>query len=178
MTHKWHKLDGGASAWLGLLAALGLGFALLPLMQGEMFFYWDNAQQHYAQTEFLHKALRSGSIPHWWPHVGSGMPIVAEGQAAHFHPIRLLLALILPTPFAFMGEIGLYLAVGGVSTFLFLREFRLRPVACFVGGLCQVFGSFSVVFVRNMALHRSLCLLPLAMYFAERYVRRRSLRLT
>ena len=176
MTHKWHKLDGGASAWLGLLAALGLGFALLPLMQGEMFFYWDNAQQHYAQTEFLHKALRSGSIPHWWPHVGSGMPIVAEGQAAHFHPIRLLLALILPTPFAFMGEIGLYLAVGGVSTFLFLREFRLRPVACFVGGLCQVFGSFSVVFVRNMALHRSLCLLPLAMYFAERYVRRRSLR--
>ena len=33
--------------------------------------------------------------------------------------------------------------------------------ACLVGGLCQMFGSFSIIAVHNIALHRSFCLLPL-----------------
>ena len=99
--------------------ALGLGFAVVPLSRGEIFFYWDNAQQHYPQTVFLHEALQSGSIPHWWPQVGAGVPTVGEGQSAHYHPVRLLLALLLSPPVSFMLEIGLYLAVAGFSTYLF-----------------------------------------------------------
>jgi hypothetical protein len=167
---RWRSL-----AAPGVLALLGLGFALIPLARGEMFFYWDNAQQHYAQTVFLHGALGAGHIPHWWPQVGFGVPTVAEGQAAHYHPIRLLLAFLFAPPVAFMTEIGLYLAVAGVSTYFFLREFRLRRSACLIGGLCQMFGSFSVIFIRNMALHRSFCLLPLAMLLAERFVTRQRL---
>ena len=167
---------GGRSlVYPGLLVLLGLGFALYPLAKGEIFFYWDNAQQHYAQTAFLHQWLGLGKIPHWWPEVGSGMPVVAEGQAAHFHPVRFLFAWIFPPPVAFMGEIGFYLAIAGLSTYFFLREFRLSRLACLVGGLSQMFGSFSIVYIRNMALHRSLSLLPLAMFFAERFVSRRSI---
>ena len=154
----------------GLLLLLGLGFALVPLARGEIFFYWDNAAQHYPQTLFLHDALRSGGIPHWWPQVGSGVPTVAEGQAAHYHPIRLLLAFLFDPPAALMTEIGVYLAVAGLSTYFFLREFRLLRSACVVGGLAQMFGSWSVIFIRSMGLHRSSCLLPLAMLFAERFV--------
>lgn len=155
-----------------LLVLLGLGFALIPLARGEMFFYWDNAHQHFAQTSFLHQWLGSGKIPQWWPDVGSGLPVVAEGQAAHYHPVRLLFAMVFPPPVAFMGEIGFYLAVAGLSTYFFLREFSLSRIACLVGGLGQMFGSFSIVYIRNMALHRSLFLLPLAMFFAERFVSR------
>jgi len=162
-------------AFPGLVLALGMGFALLPLARGKFFFYWDNAQQHFPQTVFLHTALRAGHIPQWWPQVGLGFPATAEGQAAHYHPIRLLLAWIFSPPVSFMLEIGLYLAVAGLSTYFFLREFRLRRPACFVGAVCQMFGSFSVVFIKNMALHRSLCLLPLAMLYAERFARRRRL---
>jgi len=157
------------------LALLGLGFALVPLARGEIFLYWDNAQQHYAQTVFLHQALRAGELPHWWPHISAGFPVIAEGQAAHFYPVRLLLAFLLPPVWAFTMEIGLYLAISGVATYLFLREFRLRPSACVVAGLCQMFGSYSIVFVRNMALHRSFCLLPLAMLAAERLATRPTL---
>ncbi len=153
------------------LLLLGLGFSLFPLSQGKFFFYWDNALQHYPETEFLHQALREGELPEWWSQVGLGFPVAAEGQAAHYHPIRLLLVWLLPPPAAFMLEIGLYLAVAGLSTYLFLRQLRLQRSACFVGGLCQMFGSFSVVHINNMALHRSLCLLPLAMFFAERFVK-------
>lgn len=162
-------------AYPAVLVLLGLAFALVPLLRGEIFFYWDNAHQHYAQTEFLQRNLRSGAIPQWWPDVGLGFPTVAEGQAAHYHPVRLLLALLFSTPVAFMLEIGIYLAVAGLSTHLFLREFGLQRPACLVGGLCQMFGSYSIAFIRNIAVHRSFFLLPLAMLFAERFVMRRKI---
>ena len=75
-------------------------------------------------------------------------------------------------PVSFMLEVGVYFAIAGMSTFYFLRQFRLHTAACVAGGLCMMFNSFSVVFVRNMVLHRSACLLPVAMLCAERFVRR------
>jgi hypothetical protein len=163
----WRRVAGP-----GVLTILGLGFVLVPLLRGEFFYYWDNAQQHYPQTVFLHDALRAGHIPHWWPEVGSGAPTVGEGQSAHFHPIRLLLTWMFSPPVSFMLEAGAYLAIAGVSMFFFLREFRLHRAACVIGGLCMMFNSFSVVFIRNIALHRSACLLPFAMLCAERFVQR------
>jgi hypothetical protein len=156
----------------GLLAIVALGFVLVPLLRGEFFYYWDNAQQHYPQTVFLHDALRAGHIPHWWPEVGSGAPTVGEGQSAHFHPVRLLLTWMFSPAVSLMLEVGVYFAIAGVSMFFFLRQFRLHRAACVVGGLCMMFNSFSVVFIRNIALHRSACLLPVAMLCAERFVQR------
>ena len=159
-----------------VLAVLGLGFALVPLAQGRMFFYWDNAQQHYPQTTFLQQGLAHGSVPHWWPNVGLGFPATAEGQAAHYHPIRLLSALLFPAPAALMWEVALYFAIAGLSTYFFLRQFRLHQLACLLGAGSQMFCSFAVIYVRNVALHRSFCLLPLAMLCAERFVRRGEVR--
>jgi len=158
-----------------LVALLGLGFALVPLVLGETFLYWDDAQLFYPETAFLHRALRAGDFPHWWPQVSSGFPLIAEGQAAAFHPLRLLLTYALSPPAAFAIEIGLYLAVAGVATYYFLREFRLSAPACAVAGICQMFGSYSMLLVRNMVAHRSFCLLPLVMLAAERLATRPSL---
>jgi Bacterial membrane protein YfhO len=159
----------------GLVILLGLAFSLIPLLRGEMFFYWDNAQQQYPQTVFLSRWLSAGTIPQWWPEVGSGLPTIGEG--AHYHPSRLLLALIFPPTVAFMLEIGIYLAVAGLGTYLFLREFHLHRAACVMGAMSQMFGSFSVVFVRNMALHRALFVFPLAMLVAERFAKRSTVNL-
>jgi membrane protein YfhO len=158
-----------------VVALLGFGFALLPLAQGRIFFYWDNAHQHYPQTVFLHDALRNGAIPQWFPAVGFGFPTVAEGQAAHYHPFRLLFALVFDPPAAMMWEFGFCFAVAGLSTYAFLRQFRLTRWACLLGAYTQMFCGFSVIFVRNLALHRSLCLLPLGMLLSERWVRTRAI---
>ena len=141
-----------------------------------MFFYWDNAQQHYAQTVFLQDGLRSGVIPQWWPDAGLGFPTTAEGQAAHYHPVRVIMATLFSTPAALMWELALYFAIAGLATFGFLRELRLHRLACFLGAASHMFTSFAIVYVRNLALHRSFCLLPLAMLCAERFVQRRSAR--
>ena len=158
------------------VVSLGLAFALVPLAQGQLFFYWDNAQQHYPQTALLQHGLQQGSIPHWWPDVGMGFPTMAEGQAAYYHPIRLLAALVFSTPASLMWELALYFAIAGLSTYFFLREFRLHRTACFLGAATQMFCSFAVVYVRNLALHRSFFLLPLALLCAERFVRTGSVR--
>lgn len=154
-----------------VLALMGFGFVLVPLSQGELFFYWDNAQQHFPLTQYLHDALRAGVIPQWWPDVGLGFPTMAESTSAHYHPLRLFLAYALQPHIAFMLEIGFYLSISGISMFFFLREYRLHRLSCLLGGICQMFGSFSIVSLNNMAIHRSLCLLPLAMLIAEKYAK-------
>jgi len=156
------------------LLVLGLAFALVPLAQGRMFFYWDNAQQHYAQTVFLGNGLHQGTIPQWWPNVGLGFPTTAEGQSAHYHPIRLVCAALFSASAAMMWELALYFAIAGLSTYGFLRQFRVGRFAALFGGIAQMFCGFAVIYVRNLALHRSLCLLPLAMLFAERFARTQS----
>jgi arylsulfatase A-like enzyme len=157
---------------LAVLTALGLAFAAVPLARGRMFYYWDNARLYFPQTVFLHDGLRAGHLPQWNFAVSGGYPVIGEGQAAHFHPIRVLFAWIFPPHAAFMLEIGLYIALTGVVTFLFLRELKVTSRAALLGGLTNMFCSFSVVSVKNIAHPRSIWILPLVMLLAERYVAR------
>jgi len=114
-------------------------------------------------------------IPQWFPEIGFGFPTVAEGQGAHYQPLRLLFALLFAPASAMMWEIGFCFALAGVSTYFFLREFRLVKWACLLGGITQMFCAASLIFVRNLALHRSICLLPLGMFLAERWLRTRTI---
>jgi hypothetical protein len=164
------------SAWWLAIIALGAAFSLLPLARGEWFFYWDNAKQHYAQSKFLHDALRAGSLPQWWPAAGMGFPVTAEGQAAHYSPIRVLLAFLFDPGPALMWEVAVYLVLAGLGTYAFIRQVGGSRPAATLAGITQMFGSFSVIFVRNLALHRAMCLFPLTMLMAERFVSRRRLR--
>jgi membrane protein YfhO len=153
---------------------LGLSFGLIPLFRGRLFFTMDNAIQHFPQTDFLVRALKSGVIPQWWPDVGAGSPVVAEGQAAHYHPIRLALAAVFGAPAALMGEVGICLALSGLGTHMFLSRIRLHPLASMAGALGFMFGSQCVVYVRSMALLRAGCLLPWVMWLAEGLFRGKS----
>src|SRR5438128_9398766 len=61
----------------GLLAALGLGFSLVPLARGATCFYWDDAHQHYPQTDAVSRAPRSGDRTQWWPEMASRATLIA-----------------------------------------------------------------------------------------------------
>jgi hypothetical protein len=158
--------------YLASLTVLGLAFTVVPLARGEMFYYWDNARLYYPQTVELHDGLRAGYMPEWNFSVSSGYPIVGEGQAAHFHPIRALFARAFPAHVAFMLEIGLYMALTGVMTFLFLRQLKVSSLSALFGGLTNMFCSFTVISVKNIAHPRSIWILPLVMLLAECYVSR------
>jgi hypothetical protein len=171
------KLPGGegtaapASRWMRILLAaaivvLGLSVGLIPLFQGRLFLFNDNGDEYYPHTQFLTQALRSWTIPQWWPNVGDGTPVVAEGEA-HYSPIRLMLAAALPAPASFMSEIALYFALTGLGTYLFLRAIRLHPLAASAGALGFMFGSHFTIELRDMGLLRAACLFPWLMWLAE-----------
>jgi hypothetical protein len=154
----------------GALAVLGLGFAVVPLARGEVFFFWDNARMHVPQAVALHDALRAGHIPEWSFTGAAGYPTVGEGNGSLFHPLRLLLAWLLPGPAGFMVEMGLWLALTGITTYLFVRVIGAGPLASFVAGLANMFGGFTIVTIKNIAHMRSLWILPLVLLCAERFV--------
>ncbi len=88
------------------------------------------------QTFWLARSGKAGS-PHWWPDVGAGSPVVAEGQAAHYEPIRLILAALLSAPAAFMTEVGICVALAGLGTYLFLRTLKLGRWASTAGAISR-----------------------------------------
>lgn len=159
----------GDAPYLIALGLLGLGFGLVPLARGELFYFWDNARMYFPQTVTLHDGLRAGRLPQWSFSAGGGYPMVGEGQAASFYPFRLLFAWLFPAHVAFMLEIAVYIALAGIMTYLFLREFKVRQLPCLLAGLTSMFGSFSVVSVKNIAHVRGLWLLPLVLMLAERF---------
>jgi hypothetical protein len=155
------------------IVLLGLGFSVLPLLQGKFFFAMDNGAQNYPQTVFLNNALHHHVLPQWWFDVGFGAPVVAEGQAGHYYPPRVLLSALFDAPTAYMLEFGLYLALSGLGTYLFLRELRLHRLAAAAGAIGFMFGGPCIIYVRSMALLRASCLLPWIMWSVERYALRR-----
>jgi len=177
VTAGWRERWPAPLAWLApaAIAALGLWFGLVPLFRGELFLFNDNGNEYYPHAEFLTRALRSGVIPQWWPNVGLGIPVIAEGEA-HYSPIRLLLAALLPAPASFMTEIALYFALVGLGTYLFLRAIRLHPLAASAGALGFMFGSHFVIELRDMGLLRAACLFPWLMWLAELSFRERRLK--
>ena len=155
------------------IVILGLGFSVIPLMRGKFFFAMDNAVQNYPQTAFLHDALRHHVIPHWWFEIGFGAPVIAEGQAAHYDPLRVVLAALFSAPAALMLEIGFCLALSGLGVYFFLRELRLLPLACFAGAVGFMFSGHCLIYVGIMALLRASCFLPWIVWLAERHSIRR-----
>jgi hypothetical protein len=156
-----------------MVVLLGLGFGLVPLFQGKLFFYNDNPIEYYAHAQFLGQALKHGVIPHLWPNVGAGLPVIAEGEA-HYSPIRILLAAVFNAPAAFMSEIAVCFALAGLGTYLFLRRIGLHPLASSAGALGFMLGSQFVVYVEDMGLLRAGCFLPWAMWLVESSFHRRS----
>lgn len=159
--------------WPVVVVVLGVAFVAVPSSRGLAFLYWDNVNQHLPTTKFVRDALLDGQFPQWWSQVGMGFPVFAEGQSAQYSPIRLLIALLFEPTRAIMAELGLYFVLAGLGTYLFVRQLNHSRAAGAIAACSQMFASFPVIFVRNMALHRGLSLLPLAMYFAERFVVRR-----
>jgi hypothetical protein len=170
--------DAPARRWGTILppvavVLLGLSFGLIPLFRGELFLFNDNGNEYYPHTKFLVDALRNHVIPQWWSQAGTGIPVIAEGEA-HYTPIRLILAFLLSAPASFMAEISLYFALAGLGTHLFLRRLGLHPLAASAGAIGFMFGSQFVVYVRDMGLLRAACFLPWVMWLAETSFQKRS----
>jgi len=157
--------------------------AVLTLFFSSILFFCDLFKERFLLTErdlgayfipprfFWVESIKHGDFSLWNPYQFSGHPFLANPQHGILYPLNSLF-FVLPFDFAFNTIIILHFFLGGLFTYLFLRDFRVRVTGALLSGLVFMLGGFL------LSVHGLLtCLLtviwtPLIMMFFRRSVAR------
>lgn len=115
---------------------------------------------------FALEELRAGRLPLWNPHNGGGQPLLANYQSSLLSPWNLPF-LVLPFGMALWVSAGLKLFALGLFTYLLLREWRLQPLAAFLGAVAFAFSGHNV-FTLAYPHPGALIVLPAGLFCFER----------
>ncbi len=91
----------------------------------------------------IRRALASGSLPTWEPHLGLGFPLFAGSMVGALHPLHWLAALFPPDAVAGVQAL-LPLLIAGAGTWLLLCRPGASPGACAVGALAVQGGGWGI----------------------------------
>ena len=122
------------AAMLGECCALGLLVVLTfvphyPLvLKGMCLANYDTVRAQIPLRYLADRALLAGHLPLWVNEIFCGFPLLAEGQAGVFDPVRLLLAHLLPTARAFSVAFLLQIALADVFLYMLARRWGMRPL--------------------------------------------------
>ncbi len=120
--------------------------ALLTLLFLSLLFFYDLFAGRYLLTErdlsayfipprfFWVESIQQGDFPLWNPYQFCGHPFFANPQYGILYPVNVLFFL-LPFDIAFNGIIILHFFLGGLFTYLFLRDLKIDPAGSLIAGL-------------------------------------------
>ncbi len=97
-----------------------------------VFFHGDIHAYFYPYHVLPAALLAHGELPLWNPYAFSGIPLLADGQTALFHPASWLF-FVLPAGAALNYSILSQFSIAGVGMFWLLRTLGLRQLA----GVCR-----------------------------------------
>lgn len=101
----------------------------------------DAILHHNAWHHLLHGYLHAGIIPLWNPHLLTGVPFLAGGEAGLLYPLSLLLLMGEPDV-AFAAYAAMHGALAGIGMYVLGRSLGLHPWAALTGGLAWAFGGY------------------------------------
>lgn len=155
-------------------------FALLVLAPELLIFYrkvifsaryvipWDFRYYHLPLTTFIADSWRKGQFPLWDPYTYCGLPFFANINAQIFYPptaITVLFAnLFGPTRLTYFMELHLVLHVllGGLFTFLLLRELDATRAAALIGATVFQCGPYFTSQTQHLGAIDGAAWIPLA----------------
>lgn len=166
-------LIGGAWGLL-LVGLVGLFFwrilLLSPLHTGSID---EDFLLFFPLKDFAATMLRSGVVPLWNPYIFSGVPFMADSQVAVFHPVTLLLALLVRDGSLSYraGELAVVVqfAVAIIGMYLFARSIKLERWSAAIAAIVFTFGGFMVSHVRHLPIINVAPWLPWALWTVERF---------
>jgi len=118
--------------WIGLILAAGLAVLFLPIWKKPFWIlgnYGDIYSYHYPLRHLIVSTLQEGRLPFWNPYIFSGIPLMANPQAALFYPPSILFY-FLPLSMAFNLSQILHVAWGLLGIYLLGRSQKVDPVGC------------------------------------------------
>lgn len=156
-------------------------WAVLTLFFSSILFFYDLLAGRYLLTErdlgpyfipprfFWVESIRKGDFPFWNPFQYSGHPFFANPQYAILYPLNILFFL-LPFDLASNVIIILHFFVGGLFTYLFLKDLKVNSTGSLISGLIFMLSGYllSVHSLLNTLL--SVIWTPLIMLFFRRAI--------
>jgi hypothetical protein len=153
----------------------------LTLLFSSILFFYDLFSGRYLLSErdlgpyfipprfFWVESIKNGDFPLWNPYQFSGHPFFANPQHAVLYPLNSLFFL-LPFDLAFNAIIIFHFFLGGLFTYLFLRDLDINPTGSLISGLIFMLSGYllSVHSLLNCLL--SVIWTPLIMLFFRRAI--------
>jgi len=166
---------GSLIAQIGFLLVLVAVFFRNALFTHNLYFYYDTIMQNFPFGQFFAEGFSQFKLRMWCPHIFSGFPLFAEGQAGALYPLFAPLLLFAPFWVIYKYSIALHSLMAGIFMLIFLRQMKLRTQSCLFGAVAFAFSGFFVAQVSHTNIIRGYCYLP-AILAAIEAVRRRGMR--
>ncbi len=167
----------GKTKWVkspDFLAGLTLFFVCLlffvDLFGGRYLFTERDLGPYFIPPRFFWvESLKHGNFPLWDPYQFSGHPFFANPQHAILYPFNGLFFL-LPFDVAFNGIIILHFFLGGLFTYLFLRDLKVNPTGSFISALIFMLSGYLLSVHSLLTILLSSVWTPLIMMFFRRAI--------
>ena len=154
-------------------------WAVLALFFSSLLFFYDLFGERYLLTErdlapyfipprfFWIESLKQWNFPLWNPYQFSGQPFFANPQHAILYPLNSLFFL-LPFDIAFNAVIILHFFLGGLFTYLLLRDMKISSTGSLISGLIFMLGGYLLSVHSLLTILLSVIWTPLIMMFFRR----------
>lgn len=129
----------------------------------------DSFVQFYPWFKCYSEAIKNFTFPYWINSMGSGFPLMAEGQIGGFYPLNMILFFALPFNIAYNYSIILHFILAGAGIYLYARMAGADQRGGFVAALLFCFGSAYGGCFYNIITLRTLAWFPLTLLFFEYY---------
>ncbi len=151
----------------------------LTLFLASLLFFVDLFEGRYLLTErdlgpyfipprfFWVESIKQGVFPLWNPYQFCGHPFFANPQNAILYPFNGLF-FILPFDMAFNFIIVLHFFLGGLFTYLFLRDQKINPSGALISGLVFMLSGYLLSVHSLLTILLSVVWTPLIMMFFRR----------
>ena len=157
--------------------------AVLALFFSSIVFFYDLLEGRYLLTErdlgpyfipprfFWVESIKRGDFPLWNPYQFSGHPFFANPQYAVLYPLNSLF-LLLPFDVAFNAIIILHFFLGGLFTYLFLKDLKAGSTGSLISGLIFMLSGYLLSVHSLLTCLLSVIWTPLIMMFFRRSITR------
>jgi len=153
----------------------------LALFLASVFFFYDLFDGRYLLTErdlapyfipprfFWVESIKQGSFPLWNPYQFSGHPFFANPQHGMLYPLNGLF-FIFPFDIAFNAIIVLHFFLGGLFTYLLLKDLRVNSTGALISGLIFMLSGYLLSVHSLLTILLSTIWTPLIMLFFRRSI--------
>ncbi len=116
---------------------------------------------------FLKESLQNHQFPLWNKFIGSGQPILAEGEIGAFFTPNLILFYLLPTHIAFNLSLAFMILTAGLGTYLYCKAIKLDNSISLFAATVFGFNGFLMVHFNQFNLIQAASILPLLFFLSH-----------